>query len=179
MVAQRIRLVSGHGRRQMAWRRAGIVPDAAAATLNNACNLAAFRPHRSGTSLARAVGRTQAARLSRAPDGGAEMSHVLATAVAVVLTVGAVPVAVGAIPGTSALQPTVRTDTQCRNTVDTASAAPLTIAQAGCCGRAGGVCGCRQGRAVCCDGRSSTTCACHRDDNRAAAPGGVAGEAGR
>lgn len=38
------------------------------------------------------------------------------------------------------------------------------LAQRGCCSWHGGVCGCRGGRAVCCDGKLSPSCGCHRDD---------------
>ena len=106
------------------------------------------------------------------------MSHMLAVAVAVVLAVGTVLPA-AAVPVPSTVRPDLVSDTQCLATADTVSGAAVTTAQAGCCARAGGVCGCSQGRAVCCDGRSSTTCACHRDKSRAAAPGDVAGDEGR
>lgn len=38
------------------------------------------------------------------------------------------------------------------------------LAQRGCCSWHGGVCGCKDGRAVCCDGQFSPTCGCHSDD---------------
>ena len=34
------------------------------------------------------------------------------------------------------------------------------IAKKGCCSRHGGVCGCKNGRAKCCDGTTSPTCGC-------------------
>lgn len=38
------------------------------------------------------------------------------------------------------------------------------IAKRGCCSRHKGVCGCRNGRVLCCDGTLSPTCTCLRDD---------------
>jgi len=34
------------------------------------------------------------------------------------------------------------------------------IAKSGCCSWHGGVCGCRGGRAICCDGAASPSCGC-------------------
>ncbi len=34
----------------------------------------------------------------------------------------------------------------------------------GCCSKHKGVCGCRNGRVLCCDGTLSPTCTCLRDD---------------
>jgi len=41
--------------------------------------------------------------------------------------------------------------------------------QPACCKGQKGVCGCRAGKIVCCDGKFSDTCTCNRDD----APGGA------
>ncbi|TGU71423.1 hypothetical protein E4633_13925 [Geomonas terrae] len=38
------------------------------------------------------------------------------------------------------------------------------LGRRGCCSWHGGVCGCSDGRAVCCDGSYSPTCTCHHDD---------------
>lgn len=38
------------------------------------------------------------------------------------------------------------------------------IAKRGCCSKHQGVCGCRNGRVLCCDGTLSPTCTCLRDD---------------
>lgn len=38
------------------------------------------------------------------------------------------------------------------------------LAQRGCCSWHGGVCNCKGGRAVCCDGKLSPSCGCHGDD---------------
>ena len=38
------------------------------------------------------------------------------------------------------------------------------IARRGCCSWHGGVCGCANGRVVCCDGTYSPSCTCHHDD---------------
>lgn len=35
-----------------------------------------------------------------------------------------------------------------------------TVERRGCCSHHGGVCGCENGRALCCDGRLSPTCGC-------------------
>ena len=40
------------------------------------------------------------------------------------------------------------------------------LAQRGCCSWHGGVCGCKGGRAVCCDGKLSPTCGCHSEDSK-------------
>ena len=37
------------------------------------------------------------------------------------------------------------------------------IQQRGCCSWHGGVCGCENGRVVCCDGEFSPSCTCHND----------------
>ncbi len=39
-----------------------------------------------------------------------------------------------------------------------------SIAGRGCCSKHKGVCGCRNGRVLCCDGSLSPTCTCLRDD---------------
>ena len=36
----------------------------------------------------------------------------------------------------------------------------------GCCSHHGGVCDCKYGRVVCCDGTFSPTCTCHHDTNK-------------
>lgn len=36
----------------------------------------------------------------------------------------------------------------------------VEVAKRGCCSWHGGVCGCQNGRAVCCDGTLSPTCGC-------------------
>lgn len=38
------------------------------------------------------------------------------------------------------------------------------IGRRGCCSWHSGVCGCSDGRVVCCDGSYSPTCTCHHDD---------------
>jgi len=38
------------------------------------------------------------------------------------------------------------------------------LAQRGCCSHHGGVCGCANGRAKCCDNTLSPTCTCHKAD---------------
>jgi hypothetical protein len=43
-----------------------------------------------------------------------------------------------------------------------------TIAANGCCEGHKGVCGCRAGRIVCCDGSASATCSCHRESDQGA-----------
>ncbi len=37
------------------------------------------------------------------------------------------------------------------------------VAQQGCCSWHGGVCGCQNGRVVCCDGRYSPSCTCNKE----------------
>jgi len=37
---------------------------------------------------------------------------------------------------------------------------PPELFKRGCCSHHGGVCGCREGRALCCDGTLSPTCGC-------------------
>lgn len=39
------------------------------------------------------------------------------------------------------------------------------LAKRGCCSHHKGVCGCSGGRVTCCDGTTSPSCTCHRDDN--------------
>jgi len=46
------------------------------------------------------------------------------------------------------------------------SAAATTIAGIGCCEGRKGVCGCRAGRIVCCDGSASDTCSCHQESEQ-------------
>jgi len=41
-----------------------------------------------------------------------------------------------------------------------------TIAGNGCCQDHKGVCGCRAGRIVCCDGSASDTCSCHQESEQ-------------
>ncbi len=41
-----------------------------------------------------------------------------------------------------------------------------TIAGNGCCKGHKGVCGCRAGRIVCCDGSASDTCSCHQESEQ-------------
>jgi hypothetical protein len=36
----------------------------------------------------------------------------------------------------------------------------FSVERRGCCSHHGGVCGCEKGRALCCDGRLSPSCAC-------------------
>lgn len=38
------------------------------------------------------------------------------------------------------------------------------LAKRGCCSWHGGVCDCKNGRVVCCDGSYSPSCTCHHDD---------------
>jgi predicted transporter len=40
------------------------------------------------------------------------------------------------------------------------------VARRGCCSHHGGVCGCSQGRAVCCDGTYSPTCGCDKHEEQ-------------
>ncbi len=40
----------------------------------------------------------------------------------------------------------------------------LELARRGCCSWHGGVCGCSNGRAVCCDGSLSPSCGCVKED---------------
>lgn len=44
------------------------------------------------------------------------------------------------------------------------------LAQRGCCSWHKGVCGCRNGRVVCCDGTLSPTCTCRADGGGAESP---------
>jgi len=65
-------------------------------------------------------------------------------------------------PGTSlqapvaelAAQPTIAVDQLCLGS-------ETTPAKRGCCSHHKGVCGCKDGRDVCCDGEFSPTCTCH------------------
>lgn len=38
------------------------------------------------------------------------------------------------------------------------------VAGRGCCSRHGGVCGCQNGHSKCCDGTTSPSCQCFKDD---------------
>lgn len=40
----------------------------------------------------------------------------------------------------------------------------ILTSQQGCCSRHNGICGCRYGRVLCCDGTLSPTCRCLKDD---------------
>ncbi|MBG0777451.1 MAG: hypothetical protein H0S85_13585 [Desulfovibrionaceae bacterium] len=46
----------------------------------------------------------------------------------------------------------------------------LQLAKRGCCSHHGGVCGCSNGRAVCCDRTYSPTCGCRADGGTAPTP---------
>ena len=66
----------------------------------------------------------------------------------------------GAEPlATSAPGPESTTD----STTCTLRDGPLVAASGGCCQRQGGVCGCRGGKAKCCDGTPGTGCSCRGD----------------
>lgn len=42
----------------------------------------------------------------------------------------------------------------------------VQLAQSSCCKGRKGVCGCRAGKIVCCDGKPDRTCSCHGDDDQ-------------
>jgi hypothetical protein len=44
-----------------------------------------------------------------------------------------------------------------------ASVDGVVVARGGCCQRNGGICGCRNGQARCCDGRPGVGCSCQGD----------------
>ncbi|WP_265823808.1 hypothetical protein [Geovibrio ferrireducens] len=46
------------------------------------------------------------------------------------------------------------------DSVHTAYIYPIEDERRGCCSKHGGVCGCSNGRALCCDGTLSPTCGC-------------------
>lgn len=57
----------------------------------------------------------------------------------------------------------------CDEAVQTGAAGDRLAQQPECCKGQKGVCGCRAGRIVCCDGKFSENCTCNRDE----APGGA------
>lgn len=54
---------------------------------------------------------------------------------------------------------------QCNPVVDCkATKDKQLLAKRGCCSWHGGVCDCKNGRVVCCDGSYSPSCTCHHED---------------
>jgi len=52
----------------------------------------------------------------------------------------------------------------CNEAVQTGAAGDRLAQQPECCKGQKGVCGCRAGKIVCCDGKFSEGCTCNRDD---------------
>lgn len=63
-----------------------------------------------------------------------------------------------AFPVVTSSMPTV-TNASCRYEAPASASDPSL--KRGCCSWHGGVCGCKNGRAVCCDGSYSPTCGCN------------------
>lgn len=57
----------------------------------------------------------------------------------------------------------------CAEAVQASAAGDRLAQQQACCKGQKGVCGCRAGKIVCCDGKFSENCTCNRDD----VPGGA------
>ena len=57
----------------------------------------------------------------------------------------------------------------CDNAVQAGAAGDRLAQQQACCKGQKGVCGCRAGKIVCCDGKFSEGCTCNQDDG----PGGA------
>jgi len=57
-------------------------------------------------------------------------------------------------------------DSHCLNGSSPIIGAPAeeVVAQRGCCSHHGGVCGCSDGRTVCCDSSFSPSCGCNQED---------------
>ncbi len=70
-----------------------------------------------------------------------------------------------AIPSLAPAEPGAGSD--CQILALGAGRAEAATAQSGCCHFAGGVCGCRAGRAVCCKGEVLSSCPCGRVGSRA------------
>lgn len=78
--------------------------------------------------------------------------------------------AVGETGADRSVEKTLATQAQsCDGAVQTGAAGERLAQQQACCKGQKGVCGCRAGKIVCCDGKFSDTCTCNRDD----APGGA------
>lgn len=67
---------------------------------------------------------------------------------------------VAALPGTATAQPAL----QPCPIPDGARLDLAATAQTDCCKGHKGVCGCRAGKIICCDGTASENCTCHGDD---------------
>jgi hypothetical protein len=76
------------------------------------------------------------------------------------LLLAAVPARAG---DTQAREVLRHTATQAQALCAEATSSGEDIAQRGCCSWHGGVCGCSGSRVVCCDGRLSPSCRCHRE----------------
>lgn len=60
---------------------------------------------------------------------------------------------------TESPQPVIAT-----STITTNSTPQEMLAKSGCCSHHSGVCGCKDGRVVCCDGTLSPSCKCDKSD---------------
>ena len=94
------------------------------------------------------------------------MRHLLVVLLLVAWSV----IAVGETGADRSVEKTLATQAQsCSEAVQTGAAGEHLAQQQECCKGQKGVCGCRAGKIVCCDGKFSEGCTCNQDDG----PGGA------
>ena len=87
----------------------------------------------------------------------------------VVLLIAFSVIAVGETGADRSIEKTLASQAQsCDEAVQPGAAVDRLAQQQACCKGQKGVCGCRAGKIVCCDGKFSENCTCNRDDG----PGG-------